>query len=148
MIFILIWFIITVTSQIPECSYQCDDPICAAVCEPICKPIVCNILCSQGESSNCNPIQCGTQCPTDQDILGSCPLCEITCQPLRCLPNNICEIQCHAIECSWKCVKPNDCPYPRCQLQCQAPACEFSIGSITNIHLFLSLLIINLLFIF
>ena len=139
---LFILFITIVYTQIPECTYQCDDPQCPAVCEPVCEPVNCEILCDPVDTPGvCNPVNCQSDCATDGDILNSCPMCEVTCDPLRCQPiDRPCVIQCQAIQCSWKCVKPTTCPYPRCELQCQLPACEFSQSGKITISLFLILL--------
>lgn len=138
-----------VNSQVPECIWECDSPMCPAICTPVCEPVNCEIFCTPSNTPGvCNPVNCRSQCVTGGDALDSCPLCEVLCDPLRCQPiDRPCQIQCQEVQCSWKCVKPNTCPYPRCALQCQQPACEFSQSVKITIPLVL-LLLNKLLFLF
>ena len=149
---LLFLFVTIVYTLIPQCTYQCNDPICAAVCEPICTPVNCEILCDPEDTPGvCNPINCRSECATDGDILNSCPLCEVICDPLVCQPiDRPCVIQCQQIECSWKCVKPTNCPAPICQLQCQLPTCEFSLSNKLTVNMMLIILnkILILLYLF
>jgi hypothetical protein len=142
----LLLLIIIVKSSNPQCFWQCDNPICYAECSAVCKPPICHIQCLIGDPQLvCNPLNCDILCGTDQDILNSCPLCDVECQELRCLPGFSCEILCEEIDCAWNCQKPQTCPYPRCELQCNPPACEFSGSNTLKISILM--IIINKMFI-
>lgn len=128
------------------CSWECDDPVCPAECTAVCQQPSCHVECLTGDPTLvCNPIECNTLCGTDQDVLNTCPLCEVICQDLRCLPGYSCQILCEEIQCAWECTKPILCAYPRCELECQQPACELSGSVKLSIPIFL-VIVINKLF--
>lgn len=122
MLFILLLSIAYATGCHPQCRWLCDDPVCHAVCKPICAPPVCqfNQTCPYSPS-------CSVRCPADQCENDQCPACETLCAPPPALECG--EIECEAVECAWQCNKPIYCPYPRCELQCEHPACEYSAGN-------------------
>lgn len=131
-IFIIIIIVTIVNCCHPECSYVCDTPVCHADCRSICSSPQCEVcqylpqynttVCSSANSA------CKLQCPLDQCESDQCPQCEVTCVDVcHGLPN--CSIQCEALDCSWQCFKPKNCPYPICHLQCEQPSCEYSDSS-------------------
>lgn len=104
-------------------SWACDDPQCPMVCRPKCAPANCTASCDVGFECEAIP-QCSIDCPYTQDgilVSGSCPMCSTVCHPLACTN---CTTVCEPVNCEWECFLPNNCPYPRCQLQAQAPACQ------------------------
>ncbi len=128
------WYVVTLflmeasLAAHPECTWQCDDPICAADCIPVCEAPVCTYMCEPVDdiTVTCKTPQCHVSCPADQAEMDACPQCETICAPLKCKPAAVanCSILCEETECSWWCVTPSDCPRPICELQCEAPACE------------------------
>ena len=127
-LFILLLYIGKSQECHPECSWACDSPVCPAVCEPVCEAPVCEI-CDNSTGHICYPQGgCYTRCPSDQCEADSCPVCETLC-PHACYDAPACYIQCQETMCSWRCRKPTNCPYPRCELQCEHPACEHSGAS-------------------
>jgi hypothetical protein len=56
----------------------------------------------------------------------ACPQCETICPGNLCDDVPDCLVLCEETACAWHCEKPTNCPYPRCELQCEAPACELS----------------------
>jgi hypothetical protein len=127
---IFIVFISIVFSCHPECTYQCDAPVCSAVCKHICQPPHCT-KCVMNPNTNvttCNqPILfgCSIACPDDQCESDSCPICTLNCNEVLCDGDPYCSILCQEVECSWACQKPTDCPYPTCELACEQPACMY-----------------------
>jgi hypothetical protein len=117
----------------PECSWQCDNPVCAAVCEPVCQPYNCSqCISTTTTTTECQKIHVGCavniqqdQCETDQ-----CPVAELVCANL-CQGISNCSITCAQLECGWSCQKPDNCPYPVCQLNCEQPACEITSDAST-----------------
>lgn len=83
----------------PECSWQCDNPICDADCHPYCEDPVCEVSCQEGfecsEIPNCTVVCAPDQCEND-----NCPMCETVCQPLSSCPEE-CQILCEETQCSW-----------------------------------------------
>lgn len=110
----------------PECSWSCDNPICAADCWPVCKPPVCANQCvDYHDLIHCAEPVCETRCPADQCESDECPACETVCDPLRCTDKakGHCAPICEETECTWACQKPKDCPKPTCEQTCEEPAC-------------------------
>lgn len=107
----------------PECRWACDDPVCQAVCQPVCETPVCVLTNATHPSCSTFQPSCSVQCPANMCESDSCPQCETVCQP----PSDLCndgQLLCEATSCTWYCQKPTNCPYPRCELQCERPACE------------------------
>ncbi len=132
MIFLLL-FVITITSAChPECHYQCDDPVCFAICEPVCEDPVCQYQCENNATCTGTP-HCSVRCPEDMCESDQCPACETVCSPAAigtdCF-ENVCSPLCEETTCSWKCRLPSNCPQPICELACDAPACEYTMGSL------------------
>jgi len=126
-------FISNIIAQLPNCQWTCNDPLCNSECIEVCNPPICITECNPSQPGVCNPVECEIRCPTDQNVLQSCPSCETICQPLRCSPiDRDCQILCEAVICSWQCSLPLICPYPICELSCEQPACEFSSGLILS----------------
>lgn len=65
------------------------------------------------------------RCTPNTLVADQCPQCETLCDPLP----SPCNILCEAPNCTWTCVKPTDCPQPRCELHCESPTCSSSSGS-------------------
>jgi hypothetical protein len=106
----------------PECTWQCDDPVCPAVCGFVCQPRVCSIVCPYRRPCPIEP-RFFNHCPPDQCESDECPACEILVEGLaEFCP--FCNGTCEELECAWQCRKP-DCPYPKCILQCEEPACQY-----------------------
>jgi hypothetical protein len=120
----------------PECSYQCDDPVCPAACSPVCLPPVCSrCLNHSGVLEDCVATdQCYTRCPADQCEAEQCPACETLCPTGICRDAPDCVIQCEATQCGWRCTLPLDCPLPVCVLQCEAPACAEPSAATAPVH--------------
>lgn len=101
----------------PQCSWQCDNPVCSAVCTPVCAPPACTC-----QSSDVTPT-CSVACNATYN--GACPDCETLCTPdTRCSSSNI---MCEVLSCGWDCVKPVTCTPPTCQLQCEQPICSANV---------------------
>jgi hypothetical protein len=109
----------------PECSWQCDNPTCAADCHVSCNDPVCSVVCDPaGSGGTCQAPDCRVVCPPDQCESEQCPACETVCQPPVCEDTDAaCQIQCEVTQCAWVCDLPSDCPQPTCHLQCEEPAC-------------------------
>ncbi len=130
LLFICTFLLATTQTCHPECRWSCNDPVCSAVCQPVCKPYNCSACIfdpDTNETIECHKIYvgCATRCPPDQCEADSCPQCELLCNSGLCDENDPnCQIVCSQIECDWRCQKPDNCPYPTCQLNCDAPACQ------------------------
>lgn len=125
----------------PECTYQCDDPVCPASCVPVCLRPVCEV-CVNSSSLICYPLDgCYVRCPADMCESDSCPQCETICSSNACLNIPNCTVLCEEVQCAWQCSKPTNCPYPTCLLQCEMPACPFSGAT----HSYTMLLLLTLL---
>lgn len=127
----------------PECTWQCDDPVCPAICAPLCMPPSCQVCDNRTGTPVCQPYgACQISCPPNQCESDACPACEVQCtNPCR-YPT--CFVQCEEAQCAWQCQKPS-CPYPTCQLQCEAPACQAAIaGHVTTSLTLLSAIVITL----
>ncbi len=136
MVFLL--FIAASIAQTPNCTWQCDDPICSADCRPICQPPVCTYI-------NCSgtPI-CWITCETTNiNAIDACPLCTTQCNPAP-VP---CVTQCEESQCNWECSLPMYCPKPDCRLQCELPACGPSVGSILRAT-WSTMILLSVLFLF
>jgi hypothetical protein len=112
----------------PECRYTCDDPVCPAACKPVCAAPVCSrCLNSTDTGLVCvSTGRCVVQCPLDMCEADACPQCETICPGTLCDDTPDCLVLCEETACAWRCEKPTNCPYPRCELACEAPACELS----------------------
>jgi len=117
----------------PECTWQCDDPVCPAQCHPVCKHPRCQMQCEETPCAQCTvkceKPECTVRCPKDMCESDSCPQCETVCSPAKChtsciAPEPVCSPLCEETQCDWKCKKPVMCPKPKCELQCEKPACE------------------------
>lgn len=127
-VFILFTFISIINNCHPECAWSCDDPVCPATCKPICNEYNCSrcfINPDTNETYSCEKIYvgCAISCPSDQCEDSSCPVCALSCNPNLCNGEPNCIVLCQELECNWACSKPLDCPYPKCILQCDQPAC-------------------------
>lgn len=118
MIFLLLITLSSAAGCHPLCSWLCDDPTCPAVCQPICSQPACQF----NQTCGYSPV-CSVRCPADQCESDSCPACETICADPPSLDCGV--IECEITTCSWQCRKPLHCPYPRCELQCEHPACEY-----------------------
>ncbi len=120
----------------PECTYECDNPVCAANCQPQCDSVKCRI-CEQ-INVNATPVceedfidrGCEIRCPADQCESDSCPQCEVICAGSLCDDDPTCVIECEQIACGWDCQKPTNCPQPICILQCEQPACAVTSAGV------------------
>ncbi len=123
---ILLLLLTVAIAQTPNCTWQCDDPVCPAMCRPICLPPACAYTnCSFGSATPA----CRVTCEEDGgNAVDACPVCETQCNP----PPAPCVIQCEMTQCSWECNKPMFCPKPTCELQCELPACLPSGASIAS----------------
>lgn len=128
--FFLLFFTLCYSCH-PQCRWACDDPVCNAVCHYQCHAPVCQTQCISN-STRCYGPSCSVRCPPNQCESDSCPNCETVCNPPSCFnpqtyePVTDCQNLCEATNCSWKCEKPTNCPYPKCQLMCEQPACQSS----------------------
>jgi hypothetical protein len=116
------WIFLFVSAAVAlECSYLCDDPVCAPVCQAQCRPYSCSYNCSCPGTPRCQL----DYNATGADPSSTCPAVQILCEPppLSC---GACDTQCNMLECAWLCVKPANCPLPQCELQCEQPACAVS----------------------
>ena len=139
MFFILLIFFSVGESCHPQCRYACDDPVCNATCAPVCVVSECIFE----NTCDYSPV-CTVRCPEDQCESDSCPACETICEPSTHLECG--DPLCNALNCSWACEKPTNCPLPRCELVCERPACEYSSASTIQTFslLFFSMLILLL----
>ena len=111
----------------PECSYECDNPVCAADCRPVCLPPVCAVCLNTTGTPVCyGTDKCWLYCPVDQCESDECPACATMCPNSTCNGFDDCFMLCEEPECSWECQKPTNCPLPTCLLQCEMPACPHS----------------------
>lgn len=120
--------VIAVAGCHPECHWACDDPVCNAVCQPVCDAPVCILFNASNPACDAFQPSCSVQCPPDMCEADACPTCETICQA----PSDLCNdgtLLCEATNCTWRCEKPNNCPYPVCELQCEHPACEAAPSS-------------------
>jgi len=100
----------------PECFWQCDDPRCLAECKNVYEQPVCRC-----QNTQYTP-NCRVECAPNQCEMGSCPACQVLCEP-----NPLCgNIQCEELVANWACRKPRNCPYPKCELMCEQPSCEYT----------------------
>jgi hypothetical protein len=124
MLLLLVLFSLTF-AQTPNCTWQCDDPVCPAICQPVCSPPACTFIgCSVGSARP----TCWTTCDTPYNAIDTCPLCSTHCNP----PPLSCTIECEEVQCGWVCDKPIYCHQPQCQLQCEQPTCQYSLGSLLS----------------
>ena len=128
LLILTLFFCVKIRACHPECTWQCDDPVCPAACSPVCLAPSCQVCNNQTSTPFCVPYDMwSTSCPPDQSESDSCPVCAVTCTD-PCRHNPYCFVQCEEVQCAWQCHKP-DCPYPTCELQCDAPACQASTAS-------------------
>lgn len=123
----------------PECTWQCDDPVCPADCTIHAGPLNCTVMCSDN-GHYCYPPRCTHECLDNVCETDMCPICSILCEAPRCrfVPLGVrCETMCSQGMFSWSCKKPKNCPYPKCELMCEKPACETTNSGIkTQINSF------------
>jgi hypothetical protein len=104
-----------------KCTYLCDDPVCNALCSPLCEAPSCQIPERYSHS-----LVCETRCPPASCLDKSiCPACSLK-------SNNdtntvLCNRFCRAPACACSCIKPTNCPKPRCELMCEKHSCESSV---------------------
>lgn len=127
------------------CKYLCDDPVCNATCIPnivIHSYPNCTLQCTNNYTISkinyCQRLDCKfVQPPGISFELEQCPMVEIQCNRPRCfyLPSNVqCDPICEAPPpAQWHCIKPINCPLPKCELQCEQPSChDFTPSSSSN----------------
>jgi len=120
----------------PECSWQCDDPVCLADVVSVCDPVNCTYQCEEpNDTITCIGPICDLVCPPDQCESDACPACEIQCEILECTATDDADINCTSLcaepQCSWYGTTPTDCPEPVCELVCETPACAGDAPPVT-----------------
>lgn len=129
--FALALLAVSVSAIMPECRFQCDDPVWQATCIPICSEPICQYVepCGNDEKPRMKVL-----CPEDMSALDSCPTCAVFPAdedepiPEHCQPNNI---TCEQIECNWECHNYGAPRKPDCREQCEQPACSGSDGPLS-----------------
>jgi hypothetical protein len=136
----------------PECTYQCDDPVCKAVCNYV---VVRNVNCNVQCNGSYTPLRgqcfqtpaCHIIVPDDQCESDSCPVAQVQCGSVYCNPapprGIVCSTLCEEVELAWKCRKPtiqDGCREPICELQCEQPACAATSDGVREAQTHSSLL--------
>ncbi len=113
----------------PECSFQCDDPVCPALCSFSCPDTLCQT--APCDDSDCTCESFGELQIKECRLLAhaACPECDVGRSGRNCQNQAgrscTCQTSCDAQPCTLSCQTPSFCPEPRCELQCESPACEF-----------------------
>jgi hypothetical protein len=114
----------------PECRWQCSDPVCETSCQVVCPSVLCeNVQCSF-DSCVCDDFTEASVSWCETPALGvSTSECEVSSLGVGCVSENnsscACEASCVVEECYWSCEADITCPRPSCELICESSSCAW-----------------------